>query len=274
MMSALRCRFRCTSAMASGSRIFERREGGSCHRTLAGFMIATLAADGVLFSLEWYRALPRGWPVLAALGALFLGLTVLVLCFVLRLLLRRRCQFGIRSLFALVLVVSVPFSWLAAETKREVANAMILKVQAFGGLALDDLDYFSAMTHQRLEPREPNWMRALVGDGFFRHVNAVGFERTPLNDAEFADVSNLAGVERVPTLCLAGTKLTDAGMPLLRRWSGLRTLFLRDTAITDEGLENLTRLHDLSYLSLSNTHVTEKGVGRLQKALPNCHIDR
>ena len=54
----------------------------------------------------------------------------------------------------------------------------------------------------------------------------------------------------------------------------LHQQYLNNTQVTDAGLENLKGLTNLTDLFLNNTQVTDAGVKELQKALPNCHIDR
>ncbi len=54
----------------------------------------------------------------------------------------------------------------------------------------------------------------------------------------------------------------------------LEELDLGTTGIGDAGLEHLRGLTQLEQLDLSYTQVTDAGVAELQKALPNCKIDR
>ena len=44
--------------------------------------------------------------------------------------------------------------------------------------------------------------------------------------------------------------------------------------VTDAGLQHLTGLKNLRRLGVSATKVTDKGVEELQRALPQCTIDR
>ncbi len=58
-----------------------------------------------------------------------------------------------------------------------------------------------------------------------------------------------------------------------RGW-GVKTLMLNETSITDAGLAHLSGLTNLRGLDLRGTRVTEEGVAQLQRALPNCRIER
>ncbi len=56
---------------------------------------------------------------------------------------------------------------------------------------------------------------------------------------------------------------------------GLTWLGLSGTCITDKGLHHLESLSNLRRLVLTECpNITDEGVARLQKALPNCTIDR
>ena len=73
---------------------------------------------------------------------------------------------------------------------------------------------------------------------------------------------------------LFGTKITDAGMADLKGLTNLKTLRLALTQITDAGLVHLKGLTNLESLSLFGTQVTDAGIAELQKALPNCQIQK
>jgi hypothetical protein len=49
---------------------------------------------------------------------------------------------------------------------------------------------------------------------------------------------------------------------------------LSDTAISDAGLEHLRGLTQLTALRIRRTKTTDAGEKKLQKALPNCTIQR
>jgi serine/threonine protein kinase len=98
------------------------------------------------------------------------------------------------------------------------------------------------------------------------------------NDAITDEGLKELGTLRLRSLDLSGTKITDAGLPHLGDSYGvagyLHNLNLRDTAITDQCLESLKKLSHLKQLDLRETQVTTSGIHELQKALPDCAIDR
>ncbi len=73
---------------------------------------------------------------------------------------------------------------------------------------------------------------------------------------------------------LMAAKVTDEGLKELAGLENLQTLFLAGTAITDAGLKELAKLKNLTTLVLRSTKVTNNGVKELQKALPNCKINK
>ncbi|MFM2169542.1 MAG: hypothetical protein RIS79_3913, partial [Verrucomicrobiota bacterium] len=90
---------------------------------------------------------------------------------------------------------------------------------------------------------------------------------TALNVAkEFADsgLDALAPIaDKVASLDLARTKVTDAGLAKLAQMKNLQELHLENTAIGDAGLDHLKGLSSLEYLNLYNTKVTDAGLAKL-----------
>ncbi len=102
-------------------------------------------------------------------------------------------------------------------------------------------------------------------------LQGVSLAGTRITDAGLDKLERLTTLQ---SLCVGGTKVTDAGLEKLKRSISLRNLELNGTKVTDAGLENLRGLTALRLLYLEGTKVTDAGVKRLQKALPNCKIER
>ncbi len=97
-------------------------------------VVVLLGVEALLFLVERYYWLPKGWPVLIAIAAVALIMLLVLLWFVIALILRWRFQFSIRSLLALVFVVAVPFSWLAVEMKQANSQPrMVMEIERLGG---------------------------------------------------------------------------------------------------------------------------------------------
>jgi hypothetical protein len=97
-----------------------------------------------------------------------------------------------------------------------------------------------------------------------------------LLDAQVTDagLEHIRGAAQLHFLCLPFTNVTDNGLLHLQGLTKLVELDLSGTRVTDSGLEHLKNLSELRQLSLRRTRVTEQGIKKLQKALPNCKIER
>src|SRR5262245_34067863 len=74
-------------------------------------------------------------------------------------------------------------------------------------------------------------------------INHVSFGASGLSDDGLkAAVPHLARLERLHTLYLGSTKVTDAGLKELAPLRQVRTLYLQNLPITDAGLEHLAGL--------------------------------
>jgi hypothetical protein len=98
-------------------------------------------------------------------------------------------------------------------------------------------------------------------------ANGKTYRFTALNVAkEFAD-SGLDALgpiaDKVASLDLARTKVSDAGLAKLAAMKNLQELHLENTGIGDAGLDHLKGLASLEYLNLYNTKVTDAGLAKL-----------
>ncbi len=110
-----------------------------------------------------------------------------------------------------------------------------------------------------------DWLRSLLGDGFFTHPDSV------LIDSEAA-LEYLADLTHVPRLSLHGNQITDAGLEHVKGLTRLEQLYIRDTRVSDSGLEHLKGLTQLEDLILFRTQISDNGVRILQQALPHCDV--
>ena len=81
-------------------------------------------------------------------------------------------------------------------------------------------------------------------------------------DAELALLTPVA--TQVYALNLAGSKVTDGGLPQLAPLANLRRLHLEKTGVTDAGLAHVKGLANLEYLNLYGTQVTDAGLANLE----------
>lgn len=81
----------------------------------------------------------------------------------------------------------------------------------------------------------------------------------------------LPGLSR---LDLHNMSLKDEGLIHVAAMPNVNDLGLSGTPITDAGLEHLHKMSSLTHIHLQGTQVTSAGVAALQKALPQCQIDK
>lgn len=90
---------------------------------------------------------------------------------------------------------------------------------------------------------------------------------TALNVAKDFTDGNLTALapaaDKITSVDLARTKVTDAGLAALSGMKNLTELHLENTGITDAGVEHLKGLTSLEYLNLYNTKVTDAGAQKL-----------
>jgi hypothetical protein len=90
-----------------------------------------------------------------------------------------------------------------------------------------------------------------------------------------SDLTELCELRRLGGLMLSGFLISDRGLRTVASMKWMWFLELSRMNITDEGLQHLESMKNLKCLKLKNCpNITDAGVARLQKALPNCKIER
>jgi hypothetical protein len=74
----------------------------------------------------------------------------------------------------------------------------------------------------------------------------------------------LGGCPSLTRLNLDGTRITDAGMPAVRKLGKLESLTILDTHVTDRGIEHIMGMRGLE--ATLGTTVTPEGVQRLTES--------
>lgn len=216
---------------------------------------------------------------------------------------RRWYQFSLRTLLIFVTLAGCGFGWLglkAREARKQ--HAAVTVVDRTGGHVVYDYEVDAQGNYlSRPVPPGPAWLHALLGDDWFRNVRRVSYgilnvnrsrtladgdlelfmvftklELLNLNGAQVTDtgVAHLKGLVQLRELSLERTQITDAGLEHLTGLTQLESLDLLGTQVTDAGLACLNGLTHLKSLSLVEVNVTGMGVAKLQRALPNCKIER
>lgn len=151
--------------------------------------------------------------------------------------------------------------WLPWHRERQVAQ----RIDGWGGQVFGT------------ETVGPECLQQLVGNDHlkkfkvFERVISVNLSRTAVTDSDLAHLSRLTSVRH---LFVDGTSVTDVGLAHLTRLPKLQILSLINTAVTDACLADLSEMTNLRKLFLDGTDVTDTAIKELHIALPDCKIYR
>lgn len=208
---------------------------------------------------------------------------------------RRWLQYRLRTVLIVMTVVAVALAWWSHSARRQRdAVAALRKIGA--DIEYDrSLPWIGDKSEPNLPPCWPQWLLKRMGEDYFARVHSIQLARTQVTDGDLAHLQQLGTVRglflfetrigdgglqhikylrSLEVLNLESTNVTDAGLAQIGGLSRLERLFIKDTQVTDAGLEHLTGHTTLRNLCLPEESVTAVGVARLQKALPNCQIQR
>jgi Leucine Rich repeat len=185
---------------------------------------------------------------------------------------RRWLQFSLRSLMIFVVLFAIACCWFGAKMeKSRRQQAAVDAIRKDRGLVSYE---------NRLPPPQPAWLRALLGDDFFRnpisacvqtdagleHICEFGQLRfLQLAPTRFsnAGLQHLSALNRLESLNLIGASFSDASLEFLASLPQLRTLVLYNTPITNAGLAHLRGLKQLRVLDLRETRISDAGLEQL-----------
>lgn len=101
-------------------------------------------------------------------------------------------------------------------------------------------------------------------------IGLVGLSATGANDHTVARIADLC--PNIVELQLSNTAVTDASVPVIKKWKNLNTLYLSHTKVTDKGARQLAEMRNLKALSLQTTGVSAETLKYLSQRLPDCRI--
>ncbi|HEY1785824.1 MAG TPA: M56 family metallopeptidase [Pirellulales bacterium] len=90
-----------------------------------------------------------------------------------------------------------------------------------------------------------------------KQLTALSVEGSALNDADLAQLADLAALEQ---LNLPKSNVTGTGLKALANLKRLKSLTLSDSPFTDKGAESLRALPTLEWLNLSKTKITDRAL--------------
>ncbi|MGV3661310.1 MAG: c-type cytochrome domain-containing protein [Prosthecobacter sp.] len=175
---------------------------------------------------------------------------------------------------AILLALALTFAAQAADDKKVVDPAVaaaMQKVNATGAslmpVAADAKAYrFTALNVAKEFTDAGLDALAPIAD----KIASLDLARTKVTDAGLA---KLAGMKGLKELHLENTAIGDAGLDHVKGLAGLEYLNLYNTKVTDAGLAKLTSLGKLKALYLWQSGVTKAGVAALKAKLPNAHVN-
>lgn len=106
--------------------------------------------------------------------------------------------------------------------------------------------------------------RGLVHLRGMTRLQILDLDRSKLTDTGLAaGIAGLEDLDKLRTLILSGTQITDEGLGCLKGIKYRVGIFLADTRITDRGVPRLRAIPKLEVLSLSGIAITDKGCAAL-----------
>ncbi|MBU6300188.1 MAG: hypothetical protein KGS60_01430 [Verrucomicrobia bacterium] len=122
--------------------------------------------------------------------------------------------------------------------------------------------------------------RKKVAEEVMKKINATGASLAPIaqdtpelrftalnvadsfGDQQLAELAPVA--DQIAWLDIARTKVTDSGLAVVAKMTGLTKLHLENTGIGDAGMAHLSGLRNLEYLNLYKTQVGDAGLEKLK----------
>jgi hypothetical protein len=197
--------------------------------------------------------------------------------FVSALLRPRRWRFSLRVLLGMVLLLACAMgavAWRMRAAKIQHDTVAELRKRNVSLVYRHQLRGDGNPIDRDAEPPGPAWLRTILGDDFFAHVDRVSVvtfnfpHGGPVADFDDSLVHLLARLRSLRILRLGSTRTTDEHLILLGKLNNLRSLSLNNTRITDDGLTHLRAFKKLEDLNLSQNDITGAGLAHL-RGLPH-----
>lgn len=168
---------------------------------------------------------------------------------------------------------STPITDDVFKSLAEMERLEVLKIEGNAQLKGNGLQAYS-----RTKPvlRELHAMRTPLHAGGLKHIKSIAslefldLSNTSLSDQPFAD---LKGASNIVHLKIGANQLTNAGMQTVLTLSKLKILDLEAMqTISDQGLGILSKKSGLQTLNAKKTPFTRKGIEQFQKINKKCEV--
>lgn len=160
--------------------------------------------------------------------------------------LKPRIQFGVRTLFLLLLMACLPLAWVAFDIGKSRQRSAVERLWASRG--------------------------AQVGFSADRRIIVLNYLPESAADISNEDLVHLKETPSLQHLDLRSTAITDQGLVRLQVLPELFGVNLSGTDISDLGLRHLKPMTQLRVIDLTKTHVTADGIESLRESLPSCSV--
>jgi hypothetical protein len=164
----------------------------------------------------------------------------------------------------LVLVAALPFAWVARRAYfLQIAKKSILRHQ---GAYYYEHEPKAGSSYVRSE-WAPDWLQRLLGPDLFHDITLVRIEGRDFGDR---DMPPLAALDRMTSLGIEGTALTDEGLGNLRGNKYIQHLWLGGNQITDAGIDclHLEEMPQLELLEVRSTLVSPGKKAEIRRLFP------
>ena len=178
-------------------------------------------------------------------------------------------QVSVRSLL-LIIVITAVFLGVQVNRARTQAHAAAA-IKNYGGFVHYDYEYANGAYKPGGEPWAPAWLRAAIGDEFFRTVvdvnlilDGVGAAQVQTERTDDAVMPVLRDLPAVKTLAIHEGQATDRSMEVVRHLKCLENLYIPEgPGLTDAGLAHLAGSRCLKDLSIGQARITDAGLAHL-----------
>ena len=181
---------------------------------------------------------------------------------------RWRLMLSLRLAMGVVLLIAVGLAWIAhAVREQRRAKELIL---SHSGLFFYEYEPQTVSRYTR-KTLAPAWLRRMIGEDYFHDVTWVRIEGAGFGDSE---LQRLKALDRIETLGIVETGITDAGLRHLRGRKALKGLFIGGNWIGDEGIDalDLASMPLLTALEIRSTQVSEAKIAEIRKRFPKLMV--
>ncbi|MCO6045679.1 hypothetical protein NG895_17415 [Aeoliella sp. ICT_H6.2] len=202
-------------------------------------------------------------------------------------------RFGLRTFLVMVTLLCVAIGTLATKARQQ--RRLVAAIDRVGGEVRYDWQPDPAEQLDRLQrqrrlqamraagaapmhadhPKGPAWLRGMVGDEYFQHVEEITL-RSPrwsrLKGGKNGFLQQVANASNVETLIVLHSDFNDDDLRLICHMKGLRRLTINGADISDEGLPLLYGMKNLESLIVVGPRLTFEAVVELSTQLPECRV--